>query len=156
MHIENSVLLGLFFVAFICLIAGYFFINDIIWSIVWCDNGGKYNTLKKLKKGKSIVDILTMKYLEECVTDHKKAFRFWRVIKKIYIILELLLLNTYLLLYVFAKDIIYSQIIMIIIVSQSVVCSLVIIFQTDTNRNTKYDRARLDQKHKHGKHRGRY
>ncbi len=41
MHIDNSTLLGLFLVTFICCVTGYFFIRDIIWSIVWCDKGGK-------------------------------------------------------------------------------------------------------------------
>lgn len=147
MHIDNNFFVGLFFLSFVCCIIGYTIIDDIIWSIVWCDKGGKYNSLIKLKK-KSLKDILTMKYLEEHITYHKKSFRFWLSIRNIYAVLEILLLATYLILYFIDSENSWYNVFMIFVTLQSVISFLFFIFQTDINRNTKYDRIRLYRKRK--------
>ena len=53
-----------------------FFIRQIIWSIVWCDKGGKYNKLMKLKQEQKIFSKLNMKYLQNFIHQNTKQFHF--------------------------------------------------------------------------------
>ena len=89
-----------------------------------------------------------MKYLEEHITYHKKSFRFWLSIRNIYAVLEILLLAAYLILYFIDSENSWYNVFMIFVTLQSVISFLFFIFQTDINRNTKYDRIRLYRKRK--------
>ena len=147
MQFDERFKLGLFLVSVISNVVGYYFFRNIIWSIVWCDRGGKYNSLKKLKKDKSFWEVVNMKYLENYVDDYKSAFRFWFSAKKIYVIAECFLTGLFLILY-FVSESVTSRVVMIIITLQSVIVSLILQFQIDSYHNTKYDRIRLQKRHK--------
>ena len=147
MQIDERFLLGLFLITVASNVIGYYFIRYVIWSIVWCDRGGKYNSIRKLKKNKSFWEVVNMKYLENYVDDYKSAFRFWFSAKKIYVIAECFLTGLYMILY-FVSESVTSRVVMIIITLQSVIVSLILQFQIDSYKNTKYDRIRLQNRHK--------
>lgn len=140
------IIIVLLFIFIISLLVGYFFVRNVIWSIVWCDKGGKYNSLMKLKKDISLGDRISMKYLEQYTYLHKKEFNFWMCIKKVYVILEFVFLIVYCLLCLYWQMSVYIEIFMIVIILQGVLVCLIFMFQTDTNRNTKYDRVRLNKR----------
>ena len=75
------VTLGLF--AILLNFVSCFFIREIIWSIVWCDKGGKYNKLMKLKQGQNIFSRLNMQYLQNFIHQNIKQFDFWINVKRI-------------------------------------------------------------------------
>lgn len=147
MQFDERFLLGLFLLTVASNVIGYYFIRYTIWSIVWCDRGGKYNSLKKLKKDKSFWEVVNMKYLENYVDDYKSTFRFWFLAKKIYVIAECFFTGLFLILY-FVSESVTSRVVMIIITLQSVIVSLIPQFQIDSYKNTKYDRIRLQKRHK--------
>lgn len=126
----------------LCFATGYFALRNLLWSIVWCDKKGKYRSLRKLQCNKSILEIIKMDYLLIHTTEHKKNFAFWLKIKKIYIHLEFLLLIIYFILCIVFLNDMNCEWFIIPIVFQSVVLSLVFVFQTDIHRDTKYDRIR--------------
>lgn len=145
--ITSNFYIGLFFVFFIAIFGNYFLIREIIWSIVWCDKGGKYNSLKKLKENRNIFERLTMKYLEQYTNVHKKEFTFWLKVKLIFVISQIILLAIFILCGLLLKDF-YCKAIRIIIVVQALIIFIILWFQTDTNRSTKYDRIRINKRHK--------
>ena len=147
MQFDERFLLGLFLITVASNVIGYYFIRYTIWSIVWCDRGGKYNSLKKLKKDKSFWEVVNMKYLENYVDDYESTFRFWFLAKKIYVIAECFSTGLFLILY-FVSESVTSRVVMIIITLQSVIVSLIPQFQIDSYKNTKYDRIRLQKRHK--------
>ena len=57
-------------------------IRQVILSIVWLENRGKYNKVSSYKKGVSFQQILTMSYLKEHVNTYKKEFSVWFSYKK--------------------------------------------------------------------------
>ncbi len=88
-----------------------------------------------------------MKCLEQYTNEHRKNFRFWIKIKDCFVISEvfaLILLVTINWLPISNL----SNYIPKIIVMQSTLITVVMTFQTDVNRNTKYDRIRLKRIHK--------
>ena len=79
------------YVYLIIVIAGFYFILSgvksircLLWSIVWCDRGGKHNRTIKLKKGRGFIEKFKMEYLQDYVSEHAKQFHFWLRMKKIY------------------------------------------------------------------------
>lgn len=119
----------------------YYMIRDIIWSIVWCDKGGKYNSLKKLKRNKSYFQKISMRYLEEYTDVHRKNYRFWIKFKLGFEIVEFVFLLAYFVC-IMLDNSIYCKILKIVIILQSFLMSVILIMQSDINRNTKYDRLR--------------
>ena len=124
-----------------------FFIRQMIWSIVWCDKGGKYNHLRKLKENQGFVSKYSMVYLRTYTNDHSKAFDFWLTVKRIqtvFCIASVLLSVVFAFVYdsvvVFANS--YCMVYTII----SFLVAICFTLQFDTNRNTKYDRARIRKK----------
>lgn len=126
-------------------IFNYYMIRDMIWSIVWCDKGGKYNSLKKLKEDKNIFQRLSMKYLGQYTNGHRKEFVFWLGVKSFFVISQIILLIIYVVSEFILNDF-YCDKIRIFVTVQSFVVSVVLMFQSDTNRETKYDRMRRDKK----------
>ena len=124
-----------------------FFIRQMIWSIVWCDKGGKYNHLRQLKQGQCFVSKLSMTYLREYANNHRKAFDFWITVKKIH--------SAFVVIGVFASAvllILYNTITAfanwycIALTIVSFLSTIYFAFQFDINRNTKYDRERAKVK----------
>ena len=145
--LDGKAKLVCFCICVVFFVVGYIFIRNILWSIVWCDKRGKYNSLRKLKHNQSLFNRINMKYLESYTNNHKNDFKFWVLVKKVYVILGTVLSLLYVIMWgVFPKSI-YSGIIIIMIVVAFAVLSMVIVFQTDINRDTKYDKIRK-QKHK--------
>ena len=74
---DNKLFITLGLLAILLDFASCFFIRQMIWSIVWCDMGGKYNKLMKLKQGQNIFSRLNMKYLQNFTHQNIKQFHFW-------------------------------------------------------------------------------
>ena len=145
MIFPSDVYLPLFSLFFICNISSYYLIRDIIWSIVWCDKDGNSNNLMKLKRNRSFSQKVSMNYLMCHVNDHKNAFVFWIRVKSLFKYSELILGVLYLVCLLLKINLVL-EIIMIFILVQSVLISWIIGMQSDINRNTKYDRIRLEKK----------
>ena len=126
-----------------------FFIRQMIWSIVWCDKGGKYNRWMKLKQGQNIFSRLKMKYLQSFLHQNIKPFHFWMNAKRIHFAIMVIHIFAVVGFTIFYHSIskianIYCMGYLILSFLFNVVC----VFQFDINRNTKYDRMRISKKMK--------
>ena len=139
-EIGGLLMLSLFF------IFGYFELRNILWSIVWCDKGGKYNRLKETKTGRSFFELLTMRYLIQYIKEHQKEYRFWLKIKGVYVFLQPLLLAVYIVFCFF--DGTFFEISKGVIIAEVFVVIAFLLLQFDTARNTVYDRIRIDKRRK--------
>lgn len=144
---NNQIFLILAFFAFLMNLYSCYFIREVIWSIVWCEKGGKYRNIRKLKKGQSFISKISMQYLKKYVNNNTKAFNHWICVKNINtvfmlinVFVILILLPYYASLKTFANS--YCIVYMVI----SFVVALCCIIQFDVNRNTKYDRERINKK----------
>ena len=144
---DKKVLLIVFVISiFICLNT-YFLLRDMIWSIIWCEIGGKYKKLRKLKKNVKFFDRVKMKYLYAYVKNYQRGYRFWMIVRYLYIFIEFVfafvcVIFFFIADYVFIKHLIWG------FFYQAFVFSLVILFQFDHNRNTKYDRIRENKRNR--------
>ena len=124
-----------------------FFIRQIIWSIVWCDKGGKHNRLCQLKQDQNMMTKLSMTYLKKNLHGHTKAFDFWINVKRIHSIsLFLTLFASVVLLYMYNMITAFANWYCIALTIASCLLTVCLAFQFDTNRNTKYDRERIQRK----------
>ena len=141
------VTLGLF--AILLNFVSCFFIRQIIWSIVWCDKGGKYNKLMKLKQGQNIFSRLNMQYLQNFIHQNIKQFDFWINVKRInfaIMIINIFAILSFTISYRSISKIanVYCMGYLILSFLIATICA----FQFDINRNTKYDRKRISKKKK--------
>ena len=149
MDFNFSRFVGFFLVYVIFFFLGYFFLRDLLWSIVWCDKKGKKRSLKKLRQNRSFIERIKMDYLGDFVKEHKRDFNFWITIKKIYVVIETVLFGFYFVFSYFilkgysCKFLVYS---INFIVFQAIAFCFVIGSQV-IGRETKYDRIRLQRKH---------
>lgn len=130
-------------------IINYYSIRRIIWSVVWCDHGGKYRKLKNISKNQPFYNVATMKYLKQYVSEDQKQFDFWINIKRIFVASEFLILIIW-----FALVLIngfLAKVILIAIFFQAFIIFLLLNIQEDAHRNTKYDNVRLMKKSKNHK-----
>lgn len=137
---ELAVVFAFIFVALNC--GNYYFIREIIWSVVWCDKGGKYNSLIKLKNQASLIDRIGMNYLKSHTNTHRNAFVFWAKIKRAFALMQFLLFVLYVACIIFWQPSIFIQIFVLFVVLQSFVWFMILRFQFGLNRKTKYDRFR--------------
>lgn len=126
-----------------------FYIRNVIWSIVWCDKGGKYNKLMKLKQGQNIFSRLNMQYLQNFIHQNIKQFHFWINVKRIHFAIMIINIFAILVFTIFYRSIskianIYCMGYLILSFLTATVCA----FQFDTHKNTKYDRKRILKKKK--------
>ena len=144
---DRELYLILFLVALAMNLISYFFIRCLIWSIVWCDKGGKQNKLSKLNRQKRIADKISMAHLRDFVNSHTKQFDFWYRIKQIFVIVEFIFavvgviggcLYSYL--------VICANIFILFYLLESFIFAWIFMLQFDTSRNSKYDRMRLARK----------
>ncbi len=124
-------------VTFLFAIGTYALIRAIISSIVFCEMGKK---AKRIKSEKNI----TMSYLSDYIIKYKKPYDFWMKIRRIYVVVELLILAVYLLFPLTGCDLLLP---FALNTAQAFIWFIVISVQFDFNRNTKYDRVR-QAKHK--------
>ena len=126
-----------------------FFIRQVIWSIVWCDKGEKYNKLMKLKQGQNIFSRLNMQYLQNFIHQNIRQFHFWINVKRLHFAIMIINIFAILGFTFFYRSIskianIYCMGYLILSFLTATVCA----FQFDTNKNTKYDRKRISRKKK--------
>ena len=123
----------------------YFSIREMLWSIVWCDKGGKYNSLRELKNGRTVRQKITMLYLMPHVKKHYNEFLFWYRVKKIFVVSQVVLLILYFV-FAFIKTSYLYEVIMFLIILQSGIIFIIFRLQRDANRSTKYDRIRMGKR----------
>ena len=144
---DNKALLILFVVSiFICLVT-YFMLRDMIWSIIWCEIGGKSKKLRKLKKNVKFFDRVKMKYLYAYVKNYQREYNFWMRVRYIYIFVEFVFAFICITFF-FIAEYVFRKHLIIGFYTQALVFSIVISFQFDHNRNTKYDRIRRNKRNK--------
>jgi len=131
-------------VSFLFNVGAYFFIRSLIWSIVWCDRGGKSNKLSRLKRGRTVAEKISMAYLCEYITVHSKEFRFWCRVRRIFAITSFAVCLIGILLGVFYSSAVgFANVFGIGYLALSIVFANVFMWQFDLNRNSKYDRKRI-------------
>ena len=146
---DNKLFITLALVAILIDLASCFFIRQVIWSIVWCDKGGKYNKLTKLNQGQNIFSRLNMKYLQNFINQNIKHFHFWINVKRVHFVIMIINILAILGFTIFYRSVskianIYCMGYLILSFLIATVCA----FQFDTHKNTKYDRKRISKKKK--------
>ncbi len=117
----------------------YWLIREMIISIIWCETGGKYNKLKKRLAGKRINRLL--QNYDISVIKYKKQFLFWKRFKRVFVFAELIMA----VLFIFSAVLFKSLILCSLILIQACVIFIVVGFQFDSGKNTKYDRIRMNK-----------
>ncbi len=117
----------------------YWFIREMIVSIVWCEIGGKYKKLKSYLSC-NIINKILQNY-DIIIIKYKKQFLFWIRLKRIYVFVEFVMT----VLFMLSVELFKSLILCNSILLQSLIICFVIIFQFDSKKNTKYDRLRMKQ-----------
>lgn len=145
MIFNNSTTIVFLFILVLVNSLNYFMIRGIVWSIAWCDKGGKHNSMKKIKQSQTAVSKVNMLYLLQYTNAHRKEFIFWIKVKLYFVIIESIFVITYIACSVF-NNTIYCDAFRVVAVAQSIVCFFILAFQSDTNRQTKYDRYRRNKR----------
>ena len=146
MYLSNTIAGCLLFVLLSYIVVGYIFIRCMIWSIVWCEKGGKYNRLIKLKKNVSIPRRITMNYLISQTTIYRKEYLFWMKVKSVFVIAEAVVTILYIIGMFLWQLSVVIEIIMILITAQAFLLAFLMRFQFDFHRHSKYDRIRINRK----------
>lgn len=146
---DNKLFITLGLFAILIDFVSCFYIRQVIWSIVWCDKGGKYNKLMKLKQGQNIFSRLNMQYLQNFIHQNIRQFHFWINVKRLHFAIMIINIFAILGFTFFYRSIskianIYCMGYLILSFLTATVCA----FQFDTNKNTKYDRKRISRKKK--------
>ena len=116
----------------------YFLIRAIIWSIVWCECGKRYRSLRKRKLQYSFFQRMTQQGFGDRITTNQKALAFWLAVKRLHIGSFALLLCIGFIINQFSWQMIY----MCSFFGISSLFGIIIMLQFDVNRETKYDRMR--------------
>ena len=146
---DNKLFITLGLFAILIDFVSCFYIRQVIWSIVWCDKGGKYNKLMKLKQGQNIFSRLNMQYLQNFIHQNIRQFHFWINVNRIHFAIMIINIFAILGFTFFYRSIskianIYCMGYLILSFLTATVCA----FQFDTHKNTKYDRKRILKKKK--------
>ena len=146
---DNKLFITLGLFAILIDFVSCFYIRQVIWSIVWCDKGGKYNKLMKLKQGQNIFSRLNMQYLQNFIHQNIRQFHFWINVKRLHFAIMIINIFAILGFTFFYRSIskianIYCMGYLILSFLTATVCA----FQFDTHKNTKYDRKRILKKKK--------
>ena len=131
---------------FLCNALSDWLIREVILSIVWLENRGKYNKLRRFKEGVGFQQILTMSYLKEHVNTYQKEFSVWYSYKKAFAIVSSLLTVILIVVQICFHNEAMLEVINGVVLIPSVIIALVLCLQFDINRNTKYDRIRIARK----------
>ena len=120
-----------------------FLIRQMIWSIVWCDKGGKYNHLRQLKQDQNFISKWSMIYLRKHTDKHVKAFDFWITVKRIHFVFLIVgVLLWVVLIFIYNSVAAFANGYCLVYTILSFLSTLSFALQSDINRNTKYDRER--------------
>lgn len=124
-------------------LVSYWMIRQVIFSIAWHGIGGKYNKARKVFREAPFRDRLTMEFLSAYVPHRKKEFRFWTQVKRLFLLVEIPLAVFYAgiaFLRLLTEEV--REIVCVAILVQCFIFFLVMCFQFDSSKNTKYDRMR--------------
>lgn len=128
-------------------LSSIFFIRQMIWSIVWCDKGGKYNHLRRLKQDQNFISKWSMAYLKAYTNEHTKAFDFWLSVKRIHSVFFVLgVLLSVVLAFIYNSVTTFANVYCVVYTAISFLLTLCFALQSDINRNTRYDRERIRRK----------
>lgn len=125
----------------------YWYIRNMIYTIIWCDQKARSCNVRNLRKHRSKWQFLRMKCFETYTNMHRKNFRFWIKVKDCFLILESLAMVLLLIIHLIAPIDIANSISSILLIHAWII-AVMMIFQSDFHRNTKYDRIRLKNIHK--------
>lgn len=123
------------------------FIRHLIWSIAWCDIGGKERRVDKLQRTQNLISRLNMRYLQNYTNKHRQEFLFWITIKSLHNILSFIFIVISVIItmiYPMIED--FANFYSIFFCIGSFALCLILAFQFDINRNTKYDKERKNRK----------
>ncbi len=124
-----------------------FFMRQMIWSIVWCDKGGKYNHLRRLKQDQSLMAKWHMTYLREHTNEHTKEFDFWLTVKRVHsVFFAFGLLLSVVLIFVYNYIAAFANAYCIVYTAITFLFTVCFALQIDTKHHTKYDRERIKRK----------
>ncbi len=130
-------------------ISTFSLIKSYIWSIVWCDKGGKYNSFRRFKRDLCIKERLGIKSVIQHLTLYKREYKIWRTIELSFIIISTILMCGYIAIYIFAEDQgVTKDISFYVTLFVSCVFFIFISLKYDWNRDTKFDRIRMARKKK--------
>lgn len=127
----------------------FYLIRDVIWSIVWCDKGGKYNALVKVKKGQSIVSKFKMRYLKNYVSSNMQPFLFWLRVMDVHVCVTIMsVIVGIICIFLYRSFTTLADTYCFVYLFLSLLELLCVGFQFDINRDTKYDRQRIEKRNK--------
>lgn len=144
---DDRSLLALFAGSIAVCVGTYFLIRSVIWSIIWCEIGGKSKKLKKLKNKVGLFDRVKMKYLYDYVKNYQREYNFWMRVKSIYVFVEFVF-TFVCITFFFIRKYVFRKYLIIGFFIQTLVFFLIISFNFDHNRNTKYDRMRMNKRNR--------
>lgn len=129
----------------------YFSIRELLWNIVWLNKHGnlrKFSALKKsIQEEQSIVNRVSMLYLESQVSSCHRDFMFWWNFKRIFSLIESALIFSYIGINIFKRYTDWIDISSIFMLIQALLLFLFIRLQFGLGgRLTKYDRLRMKRK----------
>lgn len=120
----------------------YYFIRNMLNSILWCEIGGKYSKVIRVKKGRSFWQKLTQTFYGEYIEKYEYAFSFWIIFKRVFVICEFLAFLTMMIL-LFTK-IEIPRVITLLLSFQAFAVALVMV-GLHYERLNKYDRIRMSR-----------
>lgn len=122
------------------ILISYFDIRSILWSIVWLEKKGKRRKLNELKAGVSTWSLITMKYLLPYAGKYKRQFLFWYRFKYWFLRIEVVLWILNVCIILFSPLTEPYEVACTVIMAQGFIAMLLMRFQFDGSRRTKYDR----------------
>lgn len=126
----------------------FLLIKSYIWSIIWCDKGGKYNSLRRFKRTLSISERLGVKSVIQHISSYKKEYKVWRKLELLFIIISTILMCVYFAVYMLIEDKNVTKDVAYVTLFVSSAFYIFMCLKYDWNRNTKFDRIRMARKKK--------
>ena len=126
----------------------FLLIKSYIWSIIWCDKGGKYNSLRRFKRTLSISERLGVKSVIQHISSYKKEYKVWRKLELLFIIISTILMCVYFAVYMLIEDKNVTKDVAYVTLFVSSAFYIFMRLKYDWNRNTKFDRIRMARKKK--------
>lgn len=126
----------------------FLLIKSYIWSIIWCDKGGKYNSLRRFKRTLSIRERLGVKSVIQHISSYKKEYKVWRKLELLFIIISTILMCVYFAVYMLIEDKNVTKDVAYVTLFVSSAFYIFMCLKYDWNRNTKFDRIRMARKKK--------
>ena len=126
----------------------FLLIKSYIWSIIWCDKGGKYNSLRRFKRTLSISERLGVKSVIQHISSYKKEYKVWRKLELLFIIISTILMCGYFAVYMLIEDKNVKKDVAYVTLFVSSAFYIFMCLKYDWNRHTKFDRIRMARKKK--------